>query len=134
MDMFAKYDLHATLLKAAYEAGLLQYSSDAVKEKNGKGLWVPVEKLESFIDFVVKVQPNDSINPGKPYVGKLFRLARGLVYATPENSYKQQFNTMDLFPEYVLIVDEKRGNLCVIGNDNCKYWFRRSAFGKQPKK
>lgn len=134
MDIFAKYELHKTLLEAAYKAGLVLHSADAAADRDGKGLFVPVDKLETFIEFVVRAQPSDCINEGKPYVGKLFRLNRGRVYATKDGAWRQQVNTIDLFPEYVMIFDENRSQLCVIGNDNCKYWFKRSAFGKQPKK
>lgn len=135
-DLFAPYtDKHAELLRWAHSEGLVTFSQDGAAESSGKGFWVAIDKLEGFIDHVLKHGQAEigTVNPDKPYVGKVFRLARHKqmpVRANNTRGYIQYVDSNQLFPEHCMILDEHRELMCILSNTNQKYWIKRFYFGK----
>lgn len=135
MDEFEKalrknYDTQLLpLLNEAEELGLLAWSSDAAQDADGKGWYVPVDKVEDFMRWIV----SRGI-PSKPYVGKKFHIKRhkkmyalshlGWSFSVPgyENGY---LNSNVEFNKVCEILDESDNQVKIKAKNGKEWWIKR---------
>jgi len=117
------------LLKEADELGFLVWSSDAASGDDGKGWYIPVDKVEDFMRWMV----SRGI-PSKPYVGKKFYVKRhkkmhalshlGWASGVPgyENTY---LDTNVEFTHVCEIIDEAKDQVKIQAKCGKEWWIKR---------
>jgi hypothetical protein len=119
------------ILEEATNKGLFAVSGDAVADGHTTNVYVPVGNVEKFIEFVA-THPLVVSSAKKPYVGLVYGLQRHRMMRVNRlrvDEYNiQTVNSNVLFPPSCIILDECDTHLCVLGNDNCKYWIKRFYF------